>query len=352
MMAALKCAAVASSVIWLLFAATTVSATKSKSGQARFLLVSSPSKGNVMYAALKHTGGLRADVQMQPLVNRTDKLLQQPLGIAVDQVNQRLFIADPALGHILGYKLRRSRDPNFLGVDSPTTYATGVKVRWVAVDGLGNLYYTDEDKNQILRITAAQVKLNGTSEVLYDGSSNEQLRAPGGIGVDSFKVYWVNKQQGTQSGSILRAPKAPTPGLDALAAVVPETLAKNTDKSYGVCLATKNVFYTQPERQLFGVPKTGDGVGGFTTISDRLKNPRGCVYDGDGTMYVADRGAGAVYSFAGASAELAPSQATKFVQVEDAFGVALFSGARQTQSSALPLCVFLAVLVLAVVTAL
>merc|ERR1719310_2236655 len=112
--------------------------------------------------------------------------MHQPLGIAVDQVHQRVFIADPSLSHIVSYKLRYNGDPRYLAVDSPTTYAGGTKARWVAVGALGNLYYSDEDNNQILKITAKQLKTNGTAEVLYDGASLGALRTPGGIGVDSF----------------------------------------------------------------------------------------------------------------------------------------------------------------------
>ena len=51
-------------------------------------------------------------------------------------------------------------------------------------------------------------------------------------------------------------------------------LSKNTDKSYGVCLAMHNIFYTQPESTIYGVKKTG---GEPHAISDRLQNPRGEV---------------------------------------------------------------------------
>eukprot|EP00929_Paragymnodinium_shiwhaense_P043292 TRINITY_DN22283_c0_g1_i1.p1 TRINITY_DN22283_c0_g1~~TRINITY_DN22283_c0_g1_i1.p1 ORF type:complete len:231 (-),score=47.22 TRINITY_DN22283_c0_g1_i1:25-717(-) len=215
----------------------------------------------------------------------------------------------------------------------------------IAVDPSGNLYYTDEDKNQILRITRNELLGNGSSEIIYDGARVTGLRSPGGLGVDSFRVYWVNKQQGTELGSLVRAPKIPMAG-ETMGSDL-EALTKNTDKSYGVCLATRNVLYTQPERQLYGVPKTGDGVGGFVTVNNKLKNPRGCVYDGDSTVYVADRGAGAIYSFPETSAQLTPSQATKFADLSDAFGVALFSGALRHSSGLLLWLATLAGIVLA-----
>merc|ERR1719188_1289551 len=104
-----------------------------------------------------------------------------------------------------------------------------------------------------MKITSAKA-LHGDSrpEVVYDGASLSQVSAPGGIAVDSFYTYWVNKQIGSQVGSVVKGSVAP--GQTNVASSV-HPLATNTDKSYGVCTALSNVYYTQPEKTICAVKK-------------------------------------------------------------------------------------------------
>ena len=60
---------------------------------------------------------------------------------------------------------------------------------------------------------------------------------------------------------------------------------------YGICIAGNNVYYTDKRTNLYGVKKHG---GGIATISESMKGPRGCAWDGDGTIYVADMEGGKV----------------------------------------------------------
>ena len=55
-------------------------------------------------------------------------------------------------------------------------------------------------------------------------------------------------------------------------------------------------------------------------MSNKLSMPRGCAWDGDGTVYVADRGANAVFSFAGNMPTLDTALLQKAVDFGDAFG--------------------------------
>merc|ERR1719389_1408829 len=108
-------------------------------------------------------------------------------------------------------------------------------------------------------------------------------------------------------------------------------------KAYGVCLSENNVFYTNADKTVFAVKKSGSAV---ATISDAFQEPRGCVWDGDGTIYVADKKLGTVSSFAGNMRNLAPSPVSLTVKFEDAFGVAIVSSAKGllAASFALILC--------------
>jgi len=255
----------------------------------------------------------RGPTSTQVLINEG---LVHPQGLAVDQKRRKLLVADPDSKRIFSYSLQSS--PNGLVVGPQSVCAEGIEARWVTIDSTGNIFFSDEPRNQIMKITSAKaLRGDSTPEVVYDGALLSQVSAPGGIATDNFHTYWVNKQIGSQVGSLVQA------SADVRHASAVRPLARNTDKSYGVCLALGNVFFTQPDTTISGVKKDGSSV---VTVSNHLTKPRGCVWDGDGTVYVADRGANAVYSFAANMPELGFAQVSKAVDFQDAFGVAVFSG--------------------------
>lgn len=285
---------------------------------AKWLIVSAPRAGEVAYKKIGSDGGFLSNNSMQSLISVG---LVHPQGLAIDQRTSQLLIADPDSKQILAYKLTGSGDTLTAELAQPVMRL--VEARWVAVDGLGNIYATDEPSNRVLKISAAQVDQGDTTpSVLYDGLSLSQVSGPGGIAVDNFYTYWVNKQIGTQAGSLIKGSTVSQP-TSLLASV--ETLARNTDKSYGICAALDNIYYTQPEGLIFGVKKTGSHESSVHTITSQLKMPRGCAWDGEETIYVADRAANAVFSFAGNMPSLQPALLQKAVDFEDAFGVAVFS---------------------------
>jgi len=302
-----------------LFYASQARASKS-SEPRRFLIASAPREGKVAYKKIGSSGFLGTE-PMQSLVSVG---LVHPQGLAIDQRTSKLLIADPDSKQILAYKLSSNGDTLTAVLDQPVMRL--VEARWVAVDGLGNIYATDEPSNRILKISAAQVDQGDTTPtVLYDGMSLSQVSGPGGIAVDNFNTYWVNKQIGTQAGSLIKGSTVPRPTSLLAARETPalETLAWNTDKSYGICAALDNVYYTQPEGAIFAVKKTGSKD--VHMVTDKLTMPRGCAWDGGGTVYVADRAANAVFSFPGNMVNLDTALIQKAVDFEDAFGVAVFS---------------------------
>merc|ERR1719420_2045394 len=157
--------------------------------------------------------------------------------------------------------------------------------------------------------------------VVYSGNALTQVSAPGGVAVDNFHIFWSNKAVGTTAGSVVKGFETP-PSTNAAETVL--VLANNADKVYGVCLAKDNVFYTNHEKYIFGVKKGG---GTEVTISDKFQEPRGCTWDGDGTIFVADRAANFVGAFAGNMQRLTPARIGKVVDLEGAFGVAVLSSA-------------------------
>jgi len=286
---------------------------------AKYLIISNARNGTIGYVKVPEKGNFSA---VRLLV---DNGLGHPQGIAVDQKRQLLLVADSALRKVVSYGLSLDKDGG-LQVDEQTPLADDVESRWVAVDGLGNVFFSDEMGNRLLRVPARQV-LDGDSsaaETVFHTSTGAaaSVSAPGGVAVDNFYVYWANKLNGAGTGTVVR-------GLDVGANASTDNtkqdanvLVKNLPKAYGVCLAVDNVFYTAPERSVYAV-KTGGGEA--TVIADSLASPRGCSWDGDSTVYVADRAAHGVFSFPAPMASLAQAGARKVVDFPDAFGVAVFS---------------------------
>jgi len=273
----------------------------------KYLIVSAPKLHKVMYIKMERGEEVRA----VPLI---DKGVTSPQGLAIDQKRQILYVADPDLRKVLAYDLRFVN--GVLMTDgAPKVAAQNVEARWVAVDGIGNLFFTDELTNLVQRVDVADLQGStaGTPRILYDGAVVTEVNRPGGVAVDNFHVYWSNKEVGTQVGSVVKGLEEP-----GIAPTTVAQIAKNTVKSYGVCLSQNNVYYTDDQKFLFGVKKNG---GAIATVSDKLVGPRGCAYDGDGTVYVADKTGGAIYAFPGNMHSLSPATLTKVADFDDAFGL-------------------------------
>lgn len=286
----------------------------------KYLIVSNARNGTIGYVQLPRRGNF---TEVRTLI---DKDLIHPQGIAVDQKRQLLLIADSELKKVVSYGLMVHEDGS-LGVDEQTPVAEDVETRWVAVDGPGNVYVTDETSGRILKISASQV-LDGdtTAKPVYDGKKSDSeegaIAAPGGIATDNFHLYWANKKEGQRVGTLVKALDAPPNSTGV--PLKSTALAKNTPKAYGVCLALDHVYFTDLEHNVYAVKAAGGDV---VKVSSQLANPRGCVWDGDSTIYVADRSAGGVFALAGPRVNLAEATATKAIHFEGAFGVAVFSSA-------------------------
>lgn len=284
----------------------------------KYLIVSAPATSRIAY--LKLPSDNSAPTGGEALRFLVSSGLSVPQGIAVDSYRKKLYVADPDLGKLVGYDIRFSGDA--LVVGSQFTVAAGVEPRWVAVDGLGNVYFSDEATNRVQKVSAQNIESgNTTSDVIYDGSAVGAVSSPGGVAADNYFVYWLNKASGTSAGSLVRG--LSTPGV---APTVPDVavLANNAMKSYGVCAGLGHIFYTDEQSSVYAVPRSG---GPAVTVSDAFAEPRGCVFDGEGTTYVADKQHNAVYQFAANARTYGTSTVTvtKAADFLGAFGVALFT---------------------------
>lgn len=287
----------------------------------KYLIVSSPGFSTIAYLKLGNTGAPAiAGTAMRTLI---DSGLKYPQGIAVDSYRKKLYVADPSMGKLVRYSIEQVNDA--ITVKNMETVADGVEVRAVAVDGLGNVFFSDEPNQQILRMTAQMIDAGTTTaEVVYDGSTIDAVSAPGGVALDNYFVYWLNKASGTKVGTVVRALQDPSLVTTNTSIM---TLSNNSDKCYGLCLALGNIYYSDESFNLYGVSRSATTFRGpATTVSSAFQEPRGCAYDGESTIYVADKSSNAVYQFAAnMKTPLSNRPMAKAADLEGAFGVAVYT---------------------------
>jgi len=333
----------------------------------QFLFVSSPAERKVVYTELRNfkssTGRTYALV---------DSGLVEPKGLAFDGKRSFLYIADAGSGRIVRYKVLVQRDQYSGGTSLITDgvqlcIMRGAPVEWVSVDQNGDVYFADTGKRTVNRIpvqvieriaeglytcaelqvrpwtAAMQARLRDaiddaeagddiprdaptTEPVIFsvfEGAQNPHVSIPGGVVSDTVRLYWTNTVNGGRAGSVVQGQIIP----DA-SAITPnppspsKVLANNTETAYGMTRSNTMVFYT--------ANKTGSGYvygvkgGQVYAFVSNLIQPRGLVWDGDNTVYVADQVGNKVFSFpSGRLMDDAPLLDT--VSMTGAFGLALFS---------------------------
>lgn len=301
---------------------------------AKYLIASSPSTGQISYIRVRRGGnldtmGLVSESFMQVLIGSG---LVRPSGLAVDQARRKLLVADPGAQKIVSYPLGSHQGQ--LVVGSQTTVVQGVEAQWVATDSTGAVYFSDGARNEIAMVPAdSGLRGDALRRRLYNSNNTDQVATPGGLAADAFAVYWANSGATGQVGAVVRGLERPLPTTENIT-----VLPRSPTTALGVCIALDNVYFTQPDRTMYGLKKAG---GSAVAVSDRLLRPRGCTWDGVGTVYVADQGSNAVFSFAGGMQDttagvfhpgeqlqdLRPAELSKTVELEDPFDVAVFSKA-------------------------
>lgn len=330
---------------WLALAAAT-----------RFVLYTSPQTNQVLYwrapvGSWEDPSVLAASGQnpgRDAVALLTDRHgIKAPTGICVDQVRRGLYVTDPVEMKILRFILMPVPGGKLDVVPEPQTVVSQVSARWCAVDSLGSLFFSDEGESNIYKVPASSLidhpqnavaflegvaaagtyktepadlsgdPLQGGAGALYRGDKVPSVSGPGGVAVDNFRVFWANKMEGTQVGAVVQGFE--TPSQEDRTKTL--AIAKNTNKVYGVCLSASNVFFTEEKYKINGVKKFG---GAIATINVGLHSPRGCAWDGDGTIYVADEGGDQVYSFPANQKALGPTSIQKAFIAQSPVGVAVF----------------------------
>lgn len=328
-----------------------VQAPVAQSIAQKHLIVSSPSISTIWYSnvtdsiadpdvvelVLDSMGNpMVPQLQMNWLLGPAD--VTRPYGLAherekkfdeqngVHYIQKYLLVADPGDDckkmHVYRYALFEN-----MGVFSTGEQQLVMRdkcVRWIASDAQGNLFATNENTNEILKLTSENIRggLLVPPTVLYSsqGPNSLQVTQPGGIAVDAFFLYWSNKVRGSLTGSLVKGMSYMPAGMAQYPEVVP--IAKNADagQDYGVCIGGKTMFFTEKTNKLFAVQSGG---GAIALISDELGQPRGCSWDGDGSIYVTDR-EGKIYQFPGTMQQLRNVGKLKRVAtMDDPYGIVI-----------------------------
>lgn len=307
---------------------------------SEYVFVSQPAEGSV---AMTEINTLTRQVvhEAQAVISTG---LREPNGLAVDHDRQRLYVADPKQHKVFMYKLYTGKDGVSVREDQQYVAVHDVTARWVAVDDKGTLFATDEKRSFIAKVDAFELAKLGQKDAdvedvrthvqkLYSEEMTRQVDHPGGIAVDGNNVYWGNRKRGRPYGSLLQAPEDPQKKVQANVPTMIQALSKNVDKVYGVCASPNLVFYTGGSRTVYGAKQGSYQARASTTVLlNDFAVPRGCVWDGDGTMLLADKGGDAVWSFPSSLHGLGLVQASKLFEVKDPYGVALFRPALSLDS--------------------
>jgi hypothetical protein len=297
-----------------------------------YILVSQPHEGSV---SVTEVNALTRKVVNEARVIISSGL-REPSGLAVDHSRQRLYVADPKSHKVFMYNIFFG--DKGLSVDETQQHVAvrDIKPRWVAVDERGSLFCTDEGRNFVSEVPIEDLQKLGIADdvdeevklhlrKVYSGDKTRQVDHPGGIAVEGGEVFWGNRDRHHRYGTLLSAPEDPD---SRRARGVPEmiqALSNNMDKVYGVCASPNIVFYTGGSRSVYGAkPGSNQAKPLETVFLDDYASPRGCVWDGDGTMYVADKGGDSVWSFPSSLHGGGIIQATKLLKVDDPYGVAVF----------------------------
>lgn len=333
------------------------------------LLITSPMEMKVCYVQVSSFRAIGGAVQ--PLI---DAGLMAPYGIAYDADSQAIFVTDVAARKIFHYKILIERVSGFaypykITVDGERKeIRSNVNSKWVSVYA-GELYYSDEDDRTINKIsqhtigrlvtgqiTSADLISQGetTGEALAESSASSNLAAagstatsgdplqlpvvitlyqatanphvgvPGGLVADGVNLFWVNAGDGTTKGTVVQGemtPAAPT-NLDAGSGAghfETVALANNSAVAYGIAETYNMLVYTSGGTEVYGISRSG---GEPITMTRTMEQARGVVWDGDGTVYIADQAASTIYSMpCGRMSENLPMDAA--VSFHDAYGLAI-----------------------------
>lgn len=317
-----------------------------------FLFFSSPSTGSVHYSRLLTATEQSRSAKMESKKVIGIESIKEPSGLAVDSLRKILYVIDGNSGRPKLYAARiyHTKDGG-CACETPMLVASGLSSQWVAVDFRGKVFVVSDNTMFSMDATSVTSKLDGTLlagakakstiptnnksgnkkldnptfDVVYDGGAVKGVSMPRGMAVDGYRMFWTNGENGKTDGTIVQGLELPSGDTKV------SPLASNVPFAHGICLTASRVFYTDDESNVFTTKVNGGAV---QTVTSKMQKPRGCVFDGDGTVYVADAGDDKIVSFAGAAAELGPRRLSLALSnVKEPFGLAILHGSGASRSA-------------------
>jgi len=335
------------------------------------LIVSSPAERKVSFAPIKNYKS--AGVTL-PII---DAGVMAPYGLAWDGPRSALYICDGTLKKIFrqtlkavecvskgdckgnAFQLKADGDKQVI-VDNTLS-------RWASVDEKGNLYYSDVDTKSINKINVEFIDMisdglllpkdlvktnepdaageeaakesveddaNATTKTavttplpsivqLYEADASTDVGTPSGVVASGPALYWANSEDGLAKGSVSFGKTNPRikkvkEGEDQ-PSFPSAKLANNTASSFGIAVTKTAVVYGDVSSNLWAANR---GTGEVVALSKNMLTPRGIVWDGAETVYVADQDGNSVSSVpVGMLKPNAP--VTQTLDIHGPFGVAL-----------------------------
>mmetsp|Transcript_16933 Transcript_16933/g.31631 ORF Transcript_16933/g.31631 Transcript_16933/m.31631 type:complete len:364 (-) Transcript_16933:76-1167(-) len=299
---------------------------KVSDGDSKWVVASIPPQRVVMYV---HP----PDTTWRPLVMSG---LVSPKSIAIDKQRKRLYVVDTAVAKIYWYQLHAPPDGKTLMTDGTQHLAVqGILARTIALGATGDLYFTgttaplppDQPVDGVFLMditTLANCEATGNYNVPPKQVWNKGITGslPDALGLDAFNVWWGNQLDGDKKGSVVKASLTP-PLVDPQQAITIK--ANNEATVYSLALTPTLVFYgAENAVHVIQKSKVGQdcGANGCPLVSKTAQKPTAMVWDGDGTIFLADNEQGALFMFP--SESRAGNVLEKFCDCADIFGMDVF----------------------------
>lgn len=342
----------------------------------QFLMISSAAEKKIVWTTLANMES--SDGRAFALV---DSGLDEPKGLAFDHKTGHLYVADSGAKKIFRYTVLCD-----LSGSAPTLVTSGVRltisqghpVEYVTIDEHGNLFYTAPDTNNINKIKASVLRKLATGEFtastmqiisektleaqqiasaniartkkksnktvdalptdappvqphilsVYEAKMNPNVSSPASIWADGADLYWTNQKDGKTAGTIVKGQTDPKPNVSksGVAPFPAVAITHVANGAYGLAKSTQAFFFSRESDHPGSGLVTGLLMDTDITIDfvTTLAAPRGLVFDGDQTVYVADQVGGNVYSFP-TGRMMTNVPLTRTVSMKGAFGLVILS---------------------------
>jgi hypothetical protein len=337
------------------------------------LIVSSPAEQKVSFTQLANFQSINGTVL--PIM---DGGLVSPMGIAWDAPRSALYVCDSSLKKIFRVKLKAVECtglhdecrgmPYKLAVEgNQDTIVEKVLSQWAAVDNDGSLYFSDQDSHSVSKLSveyidqivrgelssrdllltsepvaegeeAARESIEGDSQEdnstktedsipkpsilrLYEKGASPNVGTPAGVVVAGPALYWANQDGGFSAGSVSYGKTSPRVKVvqDDGPTFPSSKMSNNTASAFGIAVTGNKVVYADNEQTIWASSR---GTGEVVPLTKSLMKPRGLVWDGDNTVYVADQEGNSVASIPVGLLK-AGAPVTHALHIHAPFGVAL-----------------------------